>query len=166
MSFCIVLNGIKRHVDIVQRRPHLVVSVDGRCHIVEDSGNDNDGIQSVCIGGNRMTLARAGTRTGQVLRVNNRTYTADLLVDGENDSSDIASEVRAPMPGAVIAVDVQLGANVLAGDSLMTIESMKLQTVMTAPRAGIIAEVLVADGDSFDKDQILIRLEEEVASHA
>ena len=74
--------------------------------------------------------------------------------------------LRAPMPGVVIGVAVEEGAVVEAGELLMTIESMKLETAITAPQDGLVAEVHVESGDSFDQNAALIRLEENPAKAA
>ncbi len=67
--------------------------------------------------------------------------------------------LRAPMPGTVVEVAVQPGQAVEAGTLLMTIESMKLQTAVTAPHSARVAEVFVATGGRFDQGAALIRLE-------
>ena len=79
-------------------------------------------------------------------------------VDTGGSADDI---VRAPMPGAVIVVHVEAGASVGAGQALMIIESMKLETVIKAPRDGVVEEVGFAAGQSFDRDAVLIKLAEE-----
>jgi biotin carboxyl carrier protein len=67
--------------------------------------------------------------------------------------------LRAPMPGVVIGVAVEEGAVVEAGQLLMTIESMKLQTAIVAPHASRIAEICLRDGVSFGHGAALVRLE-------
>lgn len=161
MAFHIILDGVEREIDIVRRRPHLVVSIDGREYIVEVPGSDEAGLDELVIAGKPFSLARVETTDGVALRSGARTFTASLPTEGERDSGSRASDIRAPMPGAVISVSVEAGNAVCAGDAVMTIESMKLETVLTAPRDGIVAEVLAKEGDGFDKGQILARLEVE-----
>jgi 3-methylcrotonyl-CoA carboxylase alpha subunit len=67
--------------------------------------------------------------------------------------------LRAPMPGVVVAVATAVGDEVEAGQLLMTIESMKLQTAITAPHSAIVAEICVSVGASFDQGAILVSLE-------
>lgn len=66
---------------------------------------------------------------------------------------------RAPMPGSVIAIHVAAGEQVSEGDPLLLIESMKLEMAIRAPCAGIVAEVHVAPGGTFDRDALLVTLE-------
>ena len=67
--------------------------------------------------------------------------------------------VRAPMPGAIVSVHKAAGDQVTRGETLVTIESMKLQMALPAPRDGVIADVLRGAGETFDKDEIVARLE-------
>jgi len=66
--------------------------------------------------------------------------------------------LRAPMPGVVVEVVALAGAEVASGQLLMTIESMKLQTPIRAPRATRVEEVYVSAGVSFDEGAALVRL--------
>jgi biotin carboxyl carrier protein len=64
----------------------------------------------------------------------------------------------APMPGVAIAVHVAAGDDVVPGATLMVIESMKLETAIKAWRAGTVAEVHVAPGQTFDRGAALVTL--------
>lgn len=66
--------------------------------------------------------------------------------------------LRAPMPGTVVEIAVSEGDDVAAGQVLMTIESMKLQTAITAPHDARVAEVCVGPGANFDQADALVRL--------
>ncbi|MYG14413.1 MAG: acetyl-CoA carboxylase biotin carboxyl carrier protein subunit, partial [Gammaproteobacteria bacterium] len=68
-------------------------------------------------------------------------------------------QVRAPMPGVVIEIDVQAGDGVAENQRLALIESMKMQTEITAPSAGTVTAVHVAPGASFERGATLIELE-------
>jgi len=67
--------------------------------------------------------------------------------------------VRAPMPGSIIKVAVAVGDTVSRGQTLLMMESMKMETTLVAPRDGVVAEVNVAAGQSFDRDALLLSLE-------
>ncbi len=67
--------------------------------------------------------------------------------------------MRAPMPGTVVDVAVAVGEAVSAGQLLLTIESMKLQTAITTLHKTTVAEIFVAPGDTFDQGAALVRLE-------
>ena len=66
-------------------------------------------------------------------------------------------ELRAPMPGAVVAVHVADGAHVRAGERVVTIEAMKMEHPVIAPHDGI-ATIIAALGDQVRRDQVLARV--------
>ena len=61
---------------------------------------------------------------------------------------DGAREVRAAMPGKVVAVLVEAGAVVERGQGLLVIEAMKMENEIAAPRAGTVADVRVKPGQA------------------
>lgn len=63
-------------------------------------------------------------------------------------------DVRAPMPGAVVAMHAADGDHVAAGHRILTIEAMKMEHPVTAPHDGIV-RVEVATGDQVRRDQVL-----------
>jgi pyruvate carboxylase len=67
-----------------------------------------------------------------------------------------AAHVGAPMPGVISTIAVQAGQDVMAGDVLVSIEAMKMETALHAERDGKIAEVLVKAGDQIDAKDLLV----------
>ncbi|WP_312797031.1 pyruvate carboxylase [Tianweitania sp.] len=72
-------------------------------------------------------------------------------VEAGNDT-----QVGAPMPGVVSTLAVSTGQAVKAGDVLLSIEAMKMETALHAERDGTVAEVLVKAGDQIDAKDLLI----------
>jgi biotin carboxyl carrier protein len=101
---------------------------------------------------------------GDVVHVHLRGRTRSLrYVDPLQALASVAADdrhnlARAPMPGAVVALKVAPGDAVTAGTVLMVIESMKLETQIRASQDGIVERLHVKDGDTFDRDAILLTL--------
>ena len=70
-----------------------------------------------------------------------------------------AGELRAPFNGKVIAVLVAAGATVLKGDTLLVVESMKLEHALAAPRNGMVRAVQVEVGQQLSTSQVLVSFE-------
>lgn len=70
------------------------------------------------------------------------------------------AEIVSPMPGNVIAVQAESGAEVSEGDVVVVVEAMKMEHSLAAPVSGRV-EVLVSVGDQVTVDQVLARLSEE-----
>ena len=66
---------------------------------------------------------------------------------------------HSPLMGLVIKVNVKPGQQVEAGEILLLLEAMKMETQITAPRAGTVKSVFVAQGDPVKQNQILAELE-------
>ena len=66
------------------------------------------------------------------------------------------AHVGAPMPGVISTLAVAAGQEVKAGDVLVSIEAMKMETALHAERDGKITEVLVKTGDQIDAKDLLV----------
>ncbi|MBC6403038.1 MAG: biotin/lipoyl-binding protein [Hyphomonadaceae bacterium] len=67
--------------------------------------------------------------------------------------------ISAPMPGRIIAVNVSEGDAVRAGDRLIVMEAMKMETALQAPRDGVVEKINFAPGDPVNDGDILITLQ-------
>ena len=65
----------------------------------------------------------------------------------------------AVIPGVIWQIHVEPGAQVAAGDPLLTLEAMKMLNPVAAPRAGRVAKVHEKVGDRVAKNQLLIQLD-------
>jgi acetyl/propionyl-CoA carboxylase alpha subunit len=70
-----------------------------------------------------------------------------------------AMTVKAPMPGRVKTVAVQVGDQVQAGQRLVVLEAMKMENEITSPQAGKVTGVLVSEGATVDGGKPLVTLE-------
>lgn len=69
-----------------------------------------------------------------------------------------SGDVPSPLAGKVVSLDVRVGATVKEGDTVITLEAMKMNTYVTAPAAGEVQAILVNVGDSVEEGQPLIRI--------
>ncbi|MGQ0501995.1 MAG: acetyl-CoA carboxylase biotin carboxyl carrier protein subunit [Panacagrimonas sp.] len=67
--------------------------------------------------------------------------------------------IRAPMPGSIVSVPVKPGDAVAKGQTLLVMESMKMETTIVAPRDGVVAAVQFEKGQTFDRDALLLTLD-------
>jgi len=68
-------------------------------------------------------------------------------------------DVPSPLAGRVTAVVVALGQEVKEGDHLLTLEAMKMNTFVFAPKSGKVAELKAAVGDAVEEGQILLKIQ-------
>ncbi len=65
-------------------------------------------------------------------------------------------EVRAPMPGTVVGVEVRAGEQVEAGQNLCVLDAMKMHNLIRAPHAGSIGQVYVVPGQQVQYGDLLV----------
>ena len=70
-----------------------------------------------------------------------------------------AAHIGAPMPGSIASVAVTVGQKVNAGDLLLTIEAMKMETGLHADRAATVKALYVQVGSQIDAKDLLVELE-------
>jgi acetyl-CoA/propionyl-CoA carboxylase biotin carboxyl carrier protein len=79
----------------------------------------------------------------------------------EHSGASGDASLEAPMPGTVVQIRVQPGTAVSAGETLVVMESMKMEISIASPRDGVVETVLIAAGDQVERGATLIELAEE-----
>lgn len=77
----------------------------------------------------------------------------------EVGSSKQVNAIKAPMPGLILNIHVEVGQEVQENDPLLILEAMKMENSFNSPRAGKIKSILVEKGQAVDKGQLLIEFE-------
>jgi biotin carboxyl carrier protein len=70
-----------------------------------------------------------------------------------------ASDLGAPMPGVVRSVNVAEGEAVKKGQTLLTVEAMKMEIRIQAPRDGIVGKLFIKPGQTVEREQVLIEID-------
>ncbi|MCK1821418.1 ATP-grasp domain-containing protein [Streptomyces sp. XM83C] len=113
----------------------------------------------VTLDGVRHSFHRAGDwlgRDGDAWQVRDHDPVAASLTGAGHTGAD---SLTAPMPGTVTVVKVAVGDEVSAGQSLLVVEAMKMEHVISAPHAGTVAELDVTPGSTVAMDQVLAVIE-------
>jgi biotin carboxyl carrier protein len=83
----------------------------------------------------------------------------DLLLESmgmEKTLSTKINEIKAPMPGLIQSVAVQVGDTVQKGDTLLVLVAMKMENTIKSPGEGTVKSVRVEPGNGVEKNQVLI----------
>lgn len=122
----------------------LRITIDGRCYAVDvEVLEDDDSLEVQEEAPYYSGPAPSGTH----VQSHGGTWDADGNV------------CRSPLMGLVIKVNAEPRQAVTAGQLLMVLEAMKMETGVTAPRDGVVKSVHVAAGDSVKTNQVLIEFE-------
>jgi len=142
-SFKFLINGNQYEVD--------VLDVDGNMAKIEVNGTMYD-----------VEMQREIPRVKTVMapppqaRVVKETKPASVKSAGTGK----AAEVRAPLPGVIIQVMVRPGDDVTVGQTLCTLETMKMENAIKTENAGKVASVNIAPGQQVLQDEVLIVITE------
>jgi acetyl/propionyl-CoA carboxylase alpha subunit len=101
------------------------------------------------------------TLRGRRIGVTVRSWRERTLAQAEAASGTHAgpTEVKATLPGLVVTLEVTEGTEVVEDQPLLTLEAMKMQNEVRAPRAGRVTRVAVAAGQAVATGQLLVRIE-------
>lgn len=78
---------------------------------------------------------------------------------GMSGESTMSKQLKAPMPGLVLVIKAAVGDSVKKGDPLIIIEAMKMENIIKASGDGVIKNIAVEDGQSVEKDIVLMEFE-------
>jgi len=115
------------------------------------------------IDGKRVAAYVSSDNAKRWVTVNGRTFvltkSSGALRDGHGHHH-AAGELTAPMPGQVRAVNVSEGDAVTKGQTLLVIEAMKMEIRVQAPVAGVVKKLFVEQGQTVEREQILVEIDE------
>lgn len=141
----VLINGETRHVDFLALDPSLysVITDTTSLQVVID---EDKGHYSIMMGGRLYE--------GQVLDER-----ALLLAQRKGGLGGSSGDVNSPMPGLIVAVPVEQGQAVKQGQTVIILESMKMQNELKAPVDGVISTIHVSAGQTVDKGAVLVTIQ-------
>jgi len=135
-----------------------VVKLKGKkYHLLED----NQSYQGEIVGANFNKRTYAVKINGSVYNVSVENYLDQLIknMGFSTGSSKDVKLIKAPMPGVVLSVNVKVGQEVTEDESLLVLEAMKMESSLVSPSNGVVKNILVANGNTVEKGQLLIEFE-------
>ena len=124
-----------------------------------------DGFTVVTASDHAVTLEADGVRTTYAVAVTGARVDVDsphghmslTVVPRFTDPADAVASgsLLAPMPGTVVSVAVEVGAEVAAGQAVLVLEAMKMQHTVSAPYAGVVTEIDVTPGTQVAAGEVL-----------
>jgi 3-methylcrotonyl-CoA carboxylase alpha subunit len=151
------------------RRTSVDVTVDGvpmRAHLVEGADVDplakNEGAEA----GDPVTLHEA--KGGVYAFTGGRQAFVELVdpfAKAEAGAAEGDAVIRAPMNGRLVAVAVEDGETVEAGQRLAVVEAMKMEHALVAPHAGVVRDLEASVGEQVEMGETIMRVEKEGEGH-
>ena len=144
----------------------FLVSVEGRDFRVRLENQPPGRIRATVNGDERMVSILDETASTLTVKIGGRPSTFErppaLLASGERVSSPLSVQaglLLSPLPGLVVSIEVEEGEEVELGTPLVTIEAMKMESIIRADRRAKIREIVARKGESVRKGQPLLSYE-------
>ena len=147
-------NKVSVEIDGKVYNVDICMFANGQCSIL------NNGISY------NATLVKGDTGKHYRVALNYSNYEVDMLdsqakymrMRKKVDNEKQADKIKSPMPCKIVKVYVTSGQELQAGDPVLTIEAMKMQSNISVTEACTVAEVKCAENDSVMADQVLVTL--------
>jgi len=69
------------------------------------------------------------------------------------------NNIKAPMPGIIIGIEVKEGDQIKEGDTLLILEAMKMENAILSPKDATVKSIKIKNGDTVEKNKLLIELD-------
>lgn len=129
--------------------------------------HSENGKLDLLIDGKRVTAYVSSDDAKRWVTVNGQTFVLTKSSGARRSGhghQHAAGELTAPMPGQVRAVNVSEGDAVTKGQTLLLLEAMKMEIRVQSPQAGVVKKLLVKQGQTVEREQILIEIVDRLES--
>jgi biotin carboxyl carrier protein len=169
MAYEINLENRTASIELLNRAGNkMLIAVDDRKYEL-DVVMVEKGVYSIIYNGHSYNLELIEGETSKKYIVNSfvRTFNVEII-DAETKYQQSRMKglelegdrnIASPMPGKVVKIPVNVGDNVAAGQTLVIVEAMKMQSEFKASGDHVVSEILVKEGDTVNAHQLLIKLE-------
>lgn len=168
MSYEVIINDRVATVDLLNRDKNKIkIMVDEKKYDVDILMVER-GVYSIIMDGVSYNIELFENGSSKVYTVNTLYESFDVeIVDAESkylksrkkDDGDDTNSISTPMPGKVVKIPVKVGDQVKAGDVVIIISAMKMESEYKVKKDRIIKEILVKEGDVVEGNQPLIIIE-------
>ena len=161
MEITLRINNIEKTVTFEQHENQYTFVIDDRKYVVSDVSMAG-GVLNFFVGTKTYHAAVSKNVLGTQITLGGRDYFLEEADEGGGGSRGVHhhgnGSIEAPMPGNIIAVNVERGDSVEPGDSLVVLESMKMQNEITSPVMGEVRAVNCSKGDQVGFGEVLVEI--------
>ncbi|MEO0224382.1 MAG: acetyl-CoA carboxylase biotin carboxyl carrier protein subunit [candidate division WOR-3 bacterium] len=93
-----------------------------------------------------------------ILFYNSRIYIIEKLENVLEKEEEHKDEIFSPITGKINSIKVREGENINKGDVILTIESMKMEMIITSPKNAIVEKVYVKENEVVGQGKLLVKL--------
>lgn len=168
MSYEIKINDRLAEIEILSREgTKMQISIDKRIYEI-DIAEVERGVYSILLDNRSFNVELVEGKTAKSYTVNTLYDTFDVeIVDAESkylmnrkkDDGEDENVISSPMPGKVVKVLVKEGDAVKAGQTVVVVSAMKMESEYKVKQDRVVKRVLVKEGDTVNGDQPMVIIE-------
>ncbi len=173
MKYFVELEGKQREVEILTTEDNgsgvksFQVSIDGEQVAVERIAGKDRSNFAIHLNNKPFSISiEKGEDGSEDLMVNGDSFNTKTITEREHNihkmvgakakSKANIGEIKAPMPGLIVKLDVEKGQEVSKGEGVLVLEAMKMENEIKSPISGIVKSCKVSIGDAVVKNQLLL----------
>ncbi|MEI6455916.1 MAG: biotin/lipoyl-containing protein [bacterium] len=169
MAYEISIENRTATIELLNRAgTRALIAVDGHKYDI-DIVMVEPGVYSILYKGRSFNIELIEGETSKKYIVNTfaKTFNAEII-DAETKyiqsrskgmEMEVDNNIASPMPGKIVKIPVAVGEKVSAGQTLIVVEAMKMQSEFKSSGEKIVKEILVKEGDTVNAHQVMLKLE-------
>jgi len=153
------------NINLEDRGDQVVAIINGKTIPIQLNEIDGSHVYSALIGNRSLEIEIRRNEAGY--QIFHKGTTLEYLVEDERTARlkqsmnqavahKIDRQLKAPMPGMVVAIEVEPGQKVKKGSGIVIIEAMKMENEIKAPFDCVVKEIKVQEKQTVDKGQVLV----------
>ncbi len=168
MKLTAELDDEKHALEIKRDGLNLTADIDGRIYVLEVSEPEPNTYLFKHDNKIYQIFVSPNEKPGEPFAVSVRNQSFEIKIydpkrlrgsKSAGDGADGASEIKTAMPGKLVRILVEVGAEISKGDGVLIVEAMKMQNEMKSPKDGVVKEIRFAEGATVNAGDVLAVIE-------
>lgn len=162
MKYTAIVDNKSFPIFVDRDKEFFAILIDGKKHTLDFRSSPGSSLYSMIVEGKQYEVVIEKGENDLLIYINGEAHHVQIseqLKLRVKKERKTRIEVRAAMPGLVVALEVKPGQSVKKDDGLLVMEAMKMQNEVKAPRAGIVAEVHAKKGSPVEKGEKLVTIQ-------
>jgi biotin carboxyl carrier protein len=162
VRYVATVDGESFPISAEKRKDLLLIEINGKKHSLDFKSTPGSSLHSMIVGGKQYEIVIERGENGLSVYVDGETHSVQISEGAKalpRKESRGRIEVKAAMPGLVVAVEVKAGQKVEKEDGLLILEAMKMQNEVKTPQRGTVADVHVKEGSAVEKGEKLVTIQ-------
>ena len=162
MKYLATVNGKSFPVSVEKDKGLFTVEISGKQHSLDLRSPAGSSLHSIILEGKQYEVVVEKDENALSVYINGETHSVQISEEMKTTPKNLrktSMEVKAVMPGLVVALEVKPGQEVDEDDGLLVLEAMKMQNEVRAPHRGVVTHIHVREGSTVEKGERLVTLE-------